>query len=153
MLAIAAAYASAFLPGGAPDWAAWAMALGLSTSMVAMMILGAARNGRIGRLAVPFGFVFAVLVVCFGIALALPATNPVEPTLWFGLPPRAAVILYGIGILPLLVVPLAYALTFEEQTLRPEDLERIRRYRRAEPDPVPAHEPSGSNERMAEVTR
>jgi hypothetical protein len=34
-------------------------------------------------------------------------------------------VLYGIGLLPTLVLPVAYALTFADQTLRPEDLERV----------------------------
>lgn len=130
-LAIAAAYGSAFLPGGAPPWAPWALAIGLAGCLVGVMALGAARQGRLGRLGPVFGFVFAVLVLGFGAALGLPAVDPAEPTLWLGLPPRAAIILYGIGFLPLLVVPVAYALSFEEQTLRPEDLERIRHHRTA----------------------
>jgi hypothetical protein len=128
-LCIAVAYGSAFLPGGTPGWAPWLLAFGMSTCMVAIMVMGAARKGRVGRLALPFAFVFLVLTVGFGAALAHPGTDPANPELWLGLPPRAAIILYVIGFMPLLVIPLAYALTFDEQTLRPEDLERIRRHR------------------------
>ncbi|MBA2239290.1 MAG: hypothetical protein H0W24_11405, partial [Lysobacter sp.] len=53
-----------------------------------------------------------------------------EPLL-FGLPQRAAIIVYGVGLLPTLVLPVAYALTFEAQTLRDEDLERVRAVGRA----------------------
>jgi hypothetical protein len=109
-LCIAVAYGSAFLPGGTPGWAPWLLAFGMSTCMVAIMVMGAARKGRVGRLALPFAFVFLVLTVGFGAALAHPGTDPANPEL-------------------LLVIPLAYALTFDEQTLRPEDLERIRRHR------------------------
>jgi hypothetical protein len=35
-------------------------------------------------------------------------------------------VVFGIGLLPVLVLPVAYALTFEAQTLRDEDLERVR---------------------------
>jgi hypothetical protein len=125
--AIGAAYASAFLPGGAPDWAAWLMVLGIAVLMVATMVLGAAREGRLGKLKLPFLFVFLVLTLGFGAVLALPAADPADPTLWLGLPPRAAVVLYAIGLLPLLAVPVAYALTFDEMTLSVEDLERVRR--------------------------
>ena len=38
-----------------------------------------------------------------------------------------AIVLFGVGLLPLLAVPLAYALTFDDQTLSEEDLERVRR--------------------------
>jgi hypothetical protein len=103
--------------------------VGMSASMVAMMVLGAVRDGRVGKLWIPFAFVFLVFTVGFGVALALPGTDPADPVLWLGLPPRAAIVLFAIGFLPLLVVPVAYAVTFDEQTLRLEDLERIRRHR------------------------
>ena len=68
----------------------------------------------------------AVLVVGFGAALALPATEGPLSTLWLGLPARAAVVIYGVGLLPVIVLPVAYALTFETQTLNAEDVERVR---------------------------
>lgn len=126
VLAIGAAYASAFLPGGAPRWAPWAMAAGIAVLMVATMALGAARGDRLGRLALPFAFVLVVLLAGFGGVLALPPAAPADPALWLGLPPRAAVVLYGIGLLPLFAVPVAYALTFDEMTLSEEDLARVR---------------------------
>jgi hypothetical protein len=46
--------------------------------------------------------------------------------LWLGLPERAAIVIYGIGLLPIIVLPVAYALTFEAQTLSGEDVERVR---------------------------
>jgi hypothetical protein len=55
----------------------------------------------------------------------MPAESGVDTGLWLGLPPRAAVVLYGIGLIPLLLIPLAYAFTFEEQTLSDGDLERV----------------------------
>jgi hypothetical protein len=126
VLAIAIAFSSAFLPSGVPGWAPWLMAIGTSTSMVCTMALGAARDGRIGKLAVPFAFVFVVLTGGFWLVLALPAADPQNLDLWLGLPPRAAVILYGIGLLPLFAVPVAYALTFDEMTLSQADLDRVR---------------------------
>lgn len=126
VLTIGAAYASAFLPGGAPPGAAWAMAAGIAVLMVATMALGAARQGRLGRLALPFALVLLLLLAGFGTVLALPPADPADPTLWLGLPPRAAVVLYGIGLLPLFAVPLAYALTFDEMTLPEADLARVR---------------------------
>lgn len=142
LLAIGAAYASAFLPGGAPEWAAWVMAIGTAALLVAIMALGAVRHGRLGRLWLPFAFVFLVLAGGFCLILALPAADPLDPALWLGLPPRAAVVLYGIGLLPLLVVPIAYALTFDDMTLTEHDLERVRSAMagRGEPAPEPAVE-------------
>ena len=125
-LAIAAAYASAFGAGGAPAWAPWAMALGVPVALVAMLVLGAARDGHVPRrLLAPFGLVGVLLAGGFALALALPAGQGAAEPRWLGLPRRAAVIVYGIGLLPIVVLPVAYALTFDTQTLRPEDLERV----------------------------
>lgn len=125
-LMVAAAYASAFLPGGAPEWAAWALALGTAGVLVSVMMLGAERNGRVGRLKWAFALVFLIVGGGFALLLAMPPADPQDPTLFLGLPPRAAVLLFGIGILPLFVVPVAYAMTFEEMTLSESDLERVR---------------------------
>ena len=62
----------------------------------------------------------------FCAALALPATESPLSKLWLGLPARAAIVIYGIGLLPIIVLPVAYALTFETQTLNAEDVERVR---------------------------
>jgi hypothetical protein len=120
------AYASAFLPGGAPAWAPWLFMAGTSVIMVATMAVGAARHGSIGPLWIPFGLVLLVLLGGFGVVLTLPPADPHDPSLWLGLPPRAAIILYGIGFLPFFLVPIAYAWTFDHLTLGPGDLERIR---------------------------
>lgn len=143
-LAIAAAYASAFLPGGAPKWAPWPMALGIPAALVGVMVLGAARDGRVGRLAIPFAFSGLVLAAGFALALALPADEAAGAPLYLGLPLRAAIVLYGIGLFPIVVLPIAYALTFSEQTLTADDVERVRqagevwaRGRAASPSPDP----------------
>ena len=125
--AIATGYATAFSRGGPPSWAPWLLALGIPVALSGIMILGAARGkSGIGPLRFPFAFVTAVLVVGFGAALALPATEGPLSTLWLGLPARAAVVIYGVGLLPVIVLPVAYALTFETQTLNAEDVERVR---------------------------
>lgn len=125
--AIAAGYAAAFSASGTPVWAPWLLALGIPVALVAIMILGAARGRRgIGSLKIPFAFVALVLVIGFGAALALPATEGPLSTLWLGLPARAAIVIYGVGLLPIVVLPIAYALTFETQTLSAEDVERVR---------------------------
>ena len=127
ILAIAAGYLAAFSTTGTPVWAAWLLAVGIPVALGAIMILGAARGRRgIGPLKTPFAFVVAVLVIGFGAALALPATEGPLSTLWLGLPARAAIVIYGVGLLPIVVLPIAYALTFETQTLSAEDVERVR---------------------------
>jgi hypothetical protein len=125
--AIAAGYASAFAKGGTPVWGPWLLALGIPAVTGAIMVLGAARGSTgVGPLAIPFMFVVAVLAAGFVAALALPVTESAASRLWLGLPLRAAVVIYGIGLLPIVILPIAYALTFETQTLRAEDLERVR---------------------------
>ena len=125
--AIAAGYLVAFSAAGTPAWAAWLLALGIPVALGAIMILGAARGRRgIGPLKIPFAFVVLVLVIGFGAALALPTTEGPLSTLWLGLPARAAIAIYGVGLLPIVVLPIAYALTFETQTLSAEDVERVR---------------------------
>jgi len=131
-LAIAAAYASAFLPGDPPAWSPWALATGTAMVMVAASALGAARADRgLGRLRLPLAITFLILAGGFAVVLALPGADPADPALFLGLPARAAIVLLGIGLLPLLVLPLSYALTFEEMTLNEADLERVRAAARA----------------------
>jgi hypothetical protein len=126
-LAAAAAYLSAFLPGEPPLWGALSMVLGIALMSVGCMALGAARSGRpLGRLVWALAITFVILVLCFGAALLLPRGGDGSVPLWAGLPRRAALLLYGIGILPALILPLAYALTFRERTLDADDVARIR---------------------------
>jgi len=125
--AIAGGYAAAFLPGGAPAWAAWLPAIGIPGALVAMMVLGAARGDKgIGVLKLPFLFVFVVLALGFCLALALPANEGSGGAMLLGLPLRAAIVIYGIGLLPIVVLPVAYAITFDTQTLNEEDIARVR---------------------------
>ena len=124
-LAIGAAYLSAFARGGAPPWAGWLFAAGVTGALVAALALGAMRpDGGLGRLVGPFMLATVLLGAGFIAVFALPDGGAAEPLL-LGLPRRAAIVLYGIGLLPTLVLPVAYALTFAGQTLRPEDLERV----------------------------
>ena len=126
--AIAVGYASAFGSRGTPAWAPWLLALGIPAALGAIMILGATRGDRgVGPLKSPFAFVIIMLVIGFGAALALPATEGPLSRLWLGLPARAAIVIYGVGLLPIFVLPIAYALTFETQTLTAEDVERVRK--------------------------
>ncbi len=126
-LLIAAAYASAFLPGGTPPWGPWLMAAGVPLVLVSVMVLGAVRSGEgMGRLAWPFAFVGGILGAGFLLALGLPADEAAGVALYLGLPLRASIILYGIGLLPIVILPVAYALTFDAMTLNAGDVERVR---------------------------
>ena len=107
------------------------MALALPVTMVAMMTFGAVRAGRrVGALALPFALVFLLVAGGFALALWLPP-DTADGVYWLGLPRRAAVIVYGVGLLPLFVLPFAYALTFDALTLDDADLERVRAARMA----------------------
>ena len=125
--AIAAGYAAAFVPGGTPTWAPWLLAIGIPAALGAIMVLGATRGDQgIGRLKLPFLFVFLVLALGFCLALGLPPDEGQGSFLLLGLPLRAAIVIYGIGLLPIVVLPVAYALTFDTQTLNEADIERVR---------------------------
>lgn len=128
-VAIGSTYVSAFLSAVPAGWAPPVFVLGIACIMVGVMVLGAATERGVGRLALPFAFVWLLLVGGFAAVYLAPAAA--HSGLWLGLPPAAAIILYGIGFSPVLVLPLAYALTFDSITLRPEDIERVRRARAA----------------------
>lgn len=125
--AIGFSYAAAIVAGGMPTWSPWVMSIATSLAMIATMALGAARTGRsdggLRRLLIPFGAVLFIMLGAFAAALLLP--GGAEPLL-LGLPRRAAIVLYGIGVLPALILPITYALTFDELTLTAEDIERVR---------------------------
>ena len=125
---IGIAYASAFLPGGAPAWAAWLLAFGTTTILIATIALGALQRGT-ARTFVNIAALFVTYIILaggFALALSLDDGDPANTLLWLGLPRRAAIVIYGIGLLPILTLPLAYALTFERATLTPEDWQRVR---------------------------
>jgi hypothetical protein len=145
-LLLAAAYGLAFLPEVAPRLAPSLLALGTAGALAGTLVLAAQRDGRLGILWVPV--VFIVLVVGGGMValILLPPVDPADPTLVLGLPPGAALLMYGVGLLPTLVVPVAYALTFDRLTLSSEDLERVReagRRRRSEAEATGSGSPPG----------
>jgi hypothetical protein len=103
------------------------LAVGMPAALGAIMVLGATRGDKgIGSLKLPFLFVFVVLASGFCLALGLPANEAKGAALFLGLPIRAAIIIYGIGLLPIVVLPVAYAVTFDTQTLSESDIARVR---------------------------
>ncbi len=126
VLGIAIAYTTAFFPPPVSTFGVWLMALVMPATLIAMMVLGAVRRGRgLGALGWPFAFVLLLVAGGFCLALGLPPDTANGP-LWGGLPPRAAVILYGVGVVPLFLLPLAYALVFDAGTLTADHIERVR---------------------------
>ena len=134
ILLIAVAYVAVFATGGTPSWSIWSYMIGTSTTMLSMMVLGAARGRHgVSRLILPFTIIYVLLIVGFGAVLVMPPESAQSP-LWIGLPSRTAIVLYGIGVLPLFLLPLAYAFTFDTMTLSETDLARIAELRQARED-------------------
>lgn len=106
VLAIALVYAVAIITGSSPAWGPWVLALAIPASMVATLFISTGNPG--GRLAGVFALTFVLLAGGFVLALALPGDGE---GLVLGLPRRAAIVLYGVGLLPLFVLPVAYALS------------------------------------------
>jgi hypothetical protein len=124
-----------FFTGALHPLAPWGVAVGSAGALCAMMALGASRRGRLHPFtAAAILVTFVIVAGGFGFALARPAAEGAGGPLWLGLPVRTAVIVYGVGLLPLLVLPLTYALTFDEQILTDDDIERVRQAARAGAD-------------------
>ncbi|MFN8579594.1 MAG: hypothetical protein U0163_01255 [Gemmatimonadaceae bacterium] len=128
MLLIALAYGLTLVPAAAPApaWGGWLMALGTAGLFASLTVLGAVRRNRPWRaVAWAVGFIFVVIFGAFGAALLL-APDDASSALVLGLPLRAAIVIYGIGVVPALVLPLVYAKTFDTLTLSADDLEQVR---------------------------
>jgi hypothetical protein len=127
-LAIAAAYASAFLSGGVPSWGLGLMVGGVAGLVVSSMALGALRRSTRGRslIIASLALTFAALVAGFALALTLPPDESTTGRLVLGLPIRAASIFYIVGVLPLVILPIVYVVTFDSATLTAADLARVR---------------------------
>lgn len=113
MLAIGA-YLTAFRTDGAPLWAAIVLAVATALLLASFVALGVGNRSRRGPvLAALFTILFAV---GGGIAAALLIGAPEGPdaSLFGGLPAGAAMVLYGVGLVPALIVPLLYAAGFED---------------------------------------
>lgn len=127
VLLVGAGYAAAFSPRGAPPWAPWCLALGSMGLLMSLMALGAIRHGTLPPvLTWTFAGIFVICGTAFGLALALPDDGGAGAPLVAGLPLRAATVILVVGVVPILVLPFAYALTFDASTLSDEDLRRLR---------------------------
>jgi len=125
MLVIGAGYLSAFRAEGAPPAATYAFAIATAAVMTAISVLGAARTRkRLGALR--WVFLSTFLVMAIGFCAALGAFGAGHD-LWLGLPRGAAIIIYVVGLVPMAVLPIAYALTFDKTTLNDEELAELRR--------------------------
>lgn len=138
VVAIAAAYGVTLVQGAMPAFAPWALAFGIGASMTGMCVLGAARSGKLSPvLLISFGLLFVVVTGSFWLALGLPAAEGAGGPLLLGLPRRTAIVLYGVGAVPMFLLPLLYALTFDSSTLTEADIARVKAARR--PDAGEGH--------------
>ncbi len=103
-LIVLVSYASARLPSGAPDWGVWAMIIGAALTLASAMFVGAI-NSRVSRSRAIAAavFLFCVIAAGFGVPRLLPAETATS-SLVLGLPLRAAIEIFGVGLLPLWVL-------------------------------------------------
>ena len=127
LVIVGAGYALTFFPGAAAGWAPWCLATGTCGALTSLMALGAVRRGRIAPvLRWVFAGTFFFCGGCFALALALPANEGAGGPLLFGFPLRSTIVLVGVAVVPILVLPFAWALTFDSSTLSEDDLKRLR---------------------------
>ncbi len=121
---VAAGYTGAFFDAA---WAPWCLAIGTCGALMSMMALGAIRRGKIApALRWVFVGMFVFCAGCFCVALAIPANEGAGGPLLFSFPLRSTIVLLGIAIVPILVMPFAWALTFDSSMLSEDDLLRLR---------------------------
>jgi hypothetical protein len=107
----------------------------------ALAALGASRRGGLGTLGPPL-LLFALLLQLLLAAMLLLSGRAGDGGLWLGLPPAAAVLLYGLGLLPLFLVSFGFAWHFGRSGPREEELRRLRELaRRAKDRGEPEVEP------------
>lgn len=124
---IAVAYATMFVSATPPAWAPIVLAIAANGAIMTLMAIGAVRHDTMPRSLVwTFVGLFALCAGAFVLALVLPAHEGPGGVLLLGLPLRTAIVLYGVGVVPIAILPLAYALTFESSTLSEDDLVRVR---------------------------
>ncbi len=104
----------------------WLFAVLAMIFPVALITLGAQRQGQLGPLAWLFGTLASFLVACVVVMLVWRGQILQAPWLG-GLPLTTAVQVYGLFLSPLVLVSLAYAWTFESRGLRQDDLDDLRR--------------------------
>lgn len=102
---------------------AWLSALGAALFPVALIALGASRQGRLGPLKLPLLLLGLVLAGVLAVLLLLPHGGPDAGPLPLG----TVLMLFVLVPVPFGLVSWVYAATFDRWFLREEDLERIRR--------------------------
>ena len=121
LVAFAAAFAAGLGSGvvadpvtrSTPRWASALMAAATGLCLAAFMGVALGERVRDVRIAAVLAFVgLGVGGALMALLWVPPVTGP-DDALWGGLPLGAALVVYGIGLLPMLIVPVVYAWTFE----------------------------------------
>jgi hypothetical protein len=118
LLAFAAIAALASLTGSP-----WLLAFGGAMFPIALIALGAARNGKLGPLRIPLLLVGLVLFGVLAALLLLPNGGPDAGPLPLG----TVLLLFVLVPVPFVVLTWVYTASFDSWFLREEDLERLRR--------------------------
>jgi hypothetical protein len=93
------------------------MIAGSALVMSATMALGALRSGVRGvRTSLLAAFLLIVIAGGFGVPMLLPAET-VNSRLFLGLPLRVAIEIIGVGLLPVVVLPMFFAMEFRADGL------------------------------------
>lgn len=128
VLLVGTGYVAALVPAIPRDGAAWLVAVGTAGSLVSAIAIGATKEGRLGPLGPVLVALFAVLVGGLGGSLLLgpPGEGGADSGLFLGLPPASALVVYGLGLVPVLLVPLAYALTFHRSSVSEREWRKLK---------------------------
>ena len=120
LLAVALAYVVT-LVGVAAAAAPVALALGTVAVLTGLGLLGAAHHGRRTPILLwAIGGTAASVLAGFLLPLVLPSPAADAPLL-FGLPRPTALLVGLVFVVPLVVLPIAYALAFPHEVWHPED--------------------------------
>lgn len=124
LLLVALAYALAF--AGSTTLAPWGLSLGAACVLAALLWLGARRGGRLPRrLGAALAIAGAATAAGFAWALVAAAPTAGGPLL-LGLPRVTAILLIVAGAVPLVLLPIAYAVAFDREVLDDDTLRRVR---------------------------
>ncbi len=94
---------------------------------VALIAVGASKEGSLGPLSMPLFGLFVLLEGCV-IAMLLLKGKVLSGPWFLGLPLSASIQLYAAWLTPLVLVSLAYGLTFERFSLKEEDLAKLDKF-------------------------
>ena len=126
LLAQAFAYVIAVMSGPAAVSIPWFAMIGIAATLSGTLVIGALRQDRVSPHAALAAIVLLVVpLAAFAAAMLLPPESANGPLL-LGLPRRAAIVLFGIGVLPLFVLPFAYARDTGAAALSAESLAELR---------------------------